>query len=136
MQTFLPYSRFDWCATVLDDRRLGKQRVECKQILNALVNGGGWSNHPAVKMWAGCEYWLCDYAIAICKGWRELGFRDSLLPEFSERILEFPVCAQPAWLGDPALHASHRSNLLRKDPEWYGQLNWPEPPDLPYHWPV
>jgi hypothetical protein len=42
----------------------------------------------------------------------------------------------PPWWGDPAFHASHRSNLLRKDPVWYGQFGWAEPPDLPYVWPV
>ena len=34
------------------------------------------------------------------------------------------------------MHASHRSNLLRKDPEHYMQFGWTEPPDLPYVWPV
>jgi hypothetical protein len=42
----------------------------------------------------------------------------------------------PPWLGDEAFHASHRSNLLRKNPEWYGQFGWTEPDDLPYVWPV
>jgi hypothetical protein len=41
----------------------------------------------------------------------------------------------PPWLGDERLHASHRSNLLRKDPEHYGQFEWTEPDDLPYWWP-
>lgn len=36
MQTFLPYTDFKSCARVLDDKRLGKQRVECLQILKAL----------------------------------------------------------------------------------------------------
>lgn len=34
------------------------------------------------------------------------------------------------------MHASHRSNLLRKEPEYYTQFGWTEPPDLPYVWPV
>lgn len=36
MQTFLPYPDFSASARVLDDKRLGKQRVECLQILKAL----------------------------------------------------------------------------------------------------
>ena len=36
MQTFLPYPDFQISASVLDYRRLGKQRVECKQLLTAL----------------------------------------------------------------------------------------------------
>lgn len=54
MQTFLPYSSFSKSASVLDNKRLGKQRVECLQILKALSDPAyGWQNHPAVKMWKG-----------------------------------------------------------------------------------
>ena len=42
----------------------------------------------------------------------------------------------PLWLGDPTFHASHRSNLLRKDPVFYGKHGWSEPTDLPYVWPT
>lgn len=36
MQTFLPYADFSMSAKCLDYRRLGKQRVEAMQILNAI----------------------------------------------------------------------------------------------------
>jgi len=39
MQTFLPYQDYERCARVLDHLRLGKQRVEAKQILLALLQG-------------------------------------------------------------------------------------------------
>lgn len=39
MQTFLPFSDFKKSAESLDYRRLGKQRVECLQILAALADG-------------------------------------------------------------------------------------------------
>jgi hypothetical protein len=42
---------------------------------------------------------------------------------------------KPPWLGLEIYHASHRSNLLRKDPVWYGKFGWIESPDLPYYWP-
>ncbi|MEW9532718.1 MSMEG_6728 family protein [Microbispora sp. NPDC049125] len=42
----------------------------------------------------------------------------------------------PPWLGDPALHVSHRSALLRKDPDFYGPLFPGDPDDLPYVWPA
>ena len=41
-----------------------------------------------------------------------------------------------SWFGDKRVHASHRSNLLRKDSEFYGKYNWKESSDLPYFWPV
>jgi hypothetical protein len=54
VQTFLPYPDFRSTARVLDQRRLGKQRVEALQVLRGLIRPGyGWRHHPAVKMWAG-----------------------------------------------------------------------------------
>ena len=38
MQTFLPYDNFEESASVLDWKRLGKQRVEAMQIVNAGYN--------------------------------------------------------------------------------------------------
>lgn len=43
---------------------------------------------------------------------------------------------KPPWLGDERVHSSHRSNLLRKDAQFYGQYAWAETNDLPYLWPV
>ena len=149
MQTFLPHPDFYRSAEILDYRRLGKQRVECKQILMALTGqSNGWRNHPATKMWAGHEYWLAEYAVAMCSQWRKLGYKDTLLEYFqdflesqrvAERLTGVVVASRwlpPFWLGNPKLHASHRSNLLRKDPLYYSRFGWRESPDLDYVWPV
>lgn len=136
MQTFLPYSDFAHSAACLDRQRLGKQRVEAKQILLALSDTSyGWQSHPAIKMWRGYELALAQYGWAICAEWRQRGYQDTLLPYFAQRsLLEHPPL--PGWLGGEALHASHRSNLLRKLPEHYQQF-WPgEPNNLAYVWPV
>jgi len=140
MQTFLPFPEFDASARTLDNKRLGKQRVETKQILNALTgHSKGWTNHPATKMWRGYEYALCSYGAAICWEWQRRGFKDTLFDFFSRAIAEYEQDGQrfvpPPWLGDDIIHASHRSNLLRKDPLWYGQFGWREPDHLPYVWP-
>lgn len=138
MQTFLPAADFRATAAFLDNRRLGKQRVECKQIYRALTGQSkGWTNHPATKMWRSHEGTLLWYAITICEEWRDRGFKDSLLPEFEWLYYHGKFSdATPAWLGDVRLHASHRSNLLRKDSAWYGKYNWTEGPDLEYYWPT
>lgn len=148
MQTFLPYDNFIDSALCLDYRRLGKQRVECKQILQALgVPVGGplrdkpssWRSHPATRMWQGHEYSLCVYAIAVCREWLRRGYKDSLLPQFmcaASCCLEHGDPSPPEWMGDDAFHSSHRSNLLRKLPEHYSQFGWSEPDDLPYVWPI
>jgi hypothetical protein len=40
----------------------------------------------------------------------------------------------PHWLGDEEFHASHRSNLLRKDFEYYSKHGWTDNPEDPYVW--
>lgn len=145
MQTFLPYPSFLDSARCLDYRRLGKQRVECKQILQALgVPVGGplrdkpssWRNHPATRMWQGHEYSLSLYAIAVCLEWRRRGYRDTLLHQFMQVAADAPNTGRPPWLGCDEFHASHRSNLLRKLPAHYSAFGWSEPDDLPYVWPI
>lgn len=131
MQTFLPYPDFRKSLACLDNKRLGKQRLEAQQILNTLRDGGGWSNHPAVKMWQGHYYSLVAYRNLAIMEWKRRGFKNTM------ELLHVPqsMIIQPLWMGDPAFHASHRSNLLRKDPVHYGQFGWKEPHDLPYVWP-
>lgn len=163
MQTFLPYPDFNASARVLDDKRLGKQRVECLQILQTLAKGPyqsretiirawkscskdefdslpkintrrtPWYNHPAVRMWKGYEAALNEYARVICVEWRRRGYKDTVLEKLAPDAIVF---FYPPWLGDAKFHAAHRSNLLRKNAKHYSQFGWTEPHDLPYIWPV
>lgn len=135
MQTFLPYPEFIESAHVLDSRRLGKQRVECLQIVNALTGlSKGWVNHPATVMWRGHVNELVDYSIAMCEEWIRRGYKDTLLPRFKYMQSESEP-QYPKWLGNPAFHDSHKSNLLRKAPFYYSQYNWNVPDNLDYIWP-
>lgn len=136
MQTFLPYPNFTDSAACLDRQRLGKQRVEVLQILRCLTYGGGWQHHPAVKMWHGYENALADYGVAVCREWTRRGYIDTCRVKILSVDAFTPDPQMPPWLGDQRLHASHRSNLLRKDLVWYGRFGWDEPYDLPYYWPV
>lgn len=129
MQTFLPSADFAESAASLDSARLGKQRVETLQILRALVVPTyGWQRHPAVGMWRGHVPALTAYGLAVVDEWRGRGNADAV----REQLLEFaPEVAgrsqqrlavdglMPAWLGDFAVHESHRSKLIAKDPEFY-----------------
>jgi hypothetical protein len=137
MQTFLPHADFAESARVLDRQRLGKQRVECLQIVRTLTGvSGGWVNHPAVKMWRGHEVALVEYGLAICDEWVARNYRDGCRDQMVELVKVVEGAPLPQWFGDDALHLSHRSNLVRKLPEHYGPL-WPGVPnDLPYVWPV
>lgn len=148
MQTFLPYADFPRSAAVLDDRRLGKQRVEALQILRALVRPQyGWKHHPAVRMWAGHEEALATYGAAICADWVGRGRVDTCATTMlvdaaasgvgTGRDQQQLAAAGllPTWLGDPAFHRSHRAALVRKDADFYGAHFPGVDPDLPYVWP-
>jgi hypothetical protein len=86
-------------------------------------------------MWRGYEGALVEYGLAMCREWTSRGRADTVHDKLLAYARPGPN-ARPPWLGDPALHASHRSNLLRKDAQFYRRWGWTEPPDLPYVWPV
>jgi hypothetical protein len=116
MQTFMPYVDFTLVAKCLDNKRLGKQRVECWQIylvlqkikrreyledLNNLeipkitpiqyeellsLKHLGWEYHPIVKMWKGYEESLLYYGVDMCDEWISRGFKDTLKERFEAEL--------------------------------------------------
>ena len=135
MQTFLPCPSFKASAITLDRQRLGKQRVETLQILRALDDPYyGWQNHPATQMWRGYQEALVRYGVAICTEWISRGYKDNCMDQIV-MFSEHHKCEMPWWFGYEDFHRSHRSNLLRKNPEWYSKF-FGDPPDLPYIWPT
>ena len=138
MQTFLPFPDFDESVRCLDWRRLGKQRVEARQIWS-IVSGeyenkngypSKWRNHPAVKMWNGYFESLACYYNHCVKEWERRGYNNSM------KFLPENCGPDPIWLGCPSFHSSHRQTLLFKKPEWYSQFGWDEQPQYLYVWPI
>jgi len=143
MQTFLPYADFKKSAECLDYRRLGKQRVEAKQIIDLLekhdagedISKLPWGNHPAVRMWIGYTLALKDYYNTIVREWISRGYKNNMklyditLAEEVVLITEYPQ-----WFDNPDFHDAHKSNLLRKDYEYYKKFGWDVPLDLKYLW--
>lgn len=145
MQTFLPYPNIQCSIKCLDNQQLGKQRVEAKMIYDILCGNKEYrtfKNHPAVRMWKGFTGALSWYHDAAIVEWIMRGFKNTmpLLNEghkispfdWYQTKLRLPTTL-PFWFGG-AIHASHRSNLLRKSP-FYLRYGWKEPPNLPYIWP-
>lgn len=131
MQTFLPYPDFYESLKCLDNRRLGKQRVEAMQLVNALEgNSKGWRNHPACLMWKGHIEALKTYHDIAIELWIARGFKNTM------KLYGTNNYDYPEWFNDKDFHASHRSNLLRKDFAHYSKFNWTEPINLEYIWPV
>jgi hypothetical protein len=65
MNVFIIGSAID-TAKVLDPKRLNKQIVECRQIINAIKgNNKGWKNHPAVIQYQEYEDWLFGYLMCL-----------------------------------------------------------------------
>lgn len=135
MQTFLPYKSFKRSAQALDYKRLGKQRVEVLQILQALQREkGGWVNHPATRIWRGHTNALVNYGLAVCEEWISRGYEDTCYDKIAAFWQDDVQIVLPRLVGREGFHASHRSNLLRKNADHYGQFGWRESDDLPYVW--
>lgn len=164
MQTFLPVPNLITSARILDNKRLGKQRVEAFQIISTLDGTmKGWENHPAVKMWEGYEKCLGLYGMICCAVWMQRGFKDWMYYKFSIVVFDsipkeerppLPLYSDypeqwmkinrkfvdsyiiyPPWWGNEDFHRSHQSNLVRKDPGKYRQVFPSIPNNLPYIWP-
>ena len=145
MQTFLPDPDFARSAELLDSLRLGKQRVEALMVLRALrIPGYGWRHHPAARMWRGYDEALAAYGLAVCREWCRRGYADTCADKITIEIGGTKPRTQaqlrrakrlPPWLGDEAFHRAHRSNLVRKDPAFYGPKFPDVPNDLEDIWP-
>lgn len=140
MQTFLPYRSFARSARVLDDKRLGKQRVETLQLLNTLTGKRkGWRNHPAARMWRGHEDMLILYGLVVTREWKRRGFKDTCFEKIGA-FIEPPgrklKRSRPAWFDDPKVQEAHRAALVRKLPAHYRRFFPDVDETIPNYWPV
>lgn len=135
----MPYPDYEKSAAALDYRRLGKQRVETLQIMNALLRGHGWVYHPVTKMWRGYEWELLSYQQAIVNEWVNVrGYKDTCWEKTRRLYFDYrsgDYVEKPPWLGYPAFHRSHQSNLVRKDRDYYRWQFKRVPDNLPYVYP-
>ena len=132
MQTFLPYKDFTQSLSQLDNKRLGKQRVETKYILELLMqrtDKKGYANHPIVHMWKGYESALQEYFNINSEIWLKKGFRHTMGYEIIQEKITYP-----SWLGNDLFHISHKANLLKKDKRYYSKFDWGKVNDIPYVW--
>lgn len=130
MQIFRPYIDWDRSAAVLDNLRLGKQRVEAKQVLKAflrrmgLIRDGlkGWLSHPIVLLYFnnGKPYVedVVGYFTSCINEWRGRGKENNLnLDDINHLLSQIEKTS-----GTPVMHlheVEYRRILLVKDPEYY-----------------
>lgn len=134
MQTFLPYKDFVLSARVLDNKRLNKQILEGYQILKVLTSddpNAAWRNHPAVKMWRGCETALMTYVFDCVNEANKRGIKTennvaNIKALYFDRSEKFGN-GYPNWFYDEKklsrVMATHKANLYRKDPVYYFQFS-------------
>jgi len=137
MQTFLPYSDFKKSVQVLDNKRLGKQRLEAFQIIKIIeekTNKGRWKNHPAIKMWEGYLDALKFYFNCCVDEWIKRGFKNNMKKyKIDEKNIIYPW-----WFGNEDFHKAMRARLIEKDKEFY-KSKFPEDENFnngKYFWPV
>lgn len=133
MQTFLPYADYFRSAKVLDNKRLFKQSLECKQIASAITGlSNGWKNHCITRLWQDHLDHLLDYwEYIICESvMRDRTFIDIPL-EIAEKVTKRTY--KPVLIGNEQFHSAYRSHLLAKDFEHYKQFNWKEEPKSGYY---
>lgn len=151
MQTFLPYKNFTRTSKCLDYKRLGKQRLEAFDIIYLCYRHKGidkrkemnkskkqaeylwkrYKHHPAVLMWIGYTNALKLYYNTIRSEWIKRSYNNTMpyLRIHGKTIMPF-------WMGSRKFHAGHKSNLLRKDFNFYSKYGWNKDTTISYFWPI
>jgi len=118
MITFLVWEDYAENARILDNRRLGKQRVEASQIIRILerLQSGEkkgeipWSKHPIIKCWEGYLPSLKQYYNAVVSEWVRRGFRNNM------PLYPLEDCAsKPPWVFNEKVCYAMYAQLILKD---------------------
>lgn len=137
MQTFMPYVDPSQTAEVLDNKRLGKQRVEAKQIYDILTKPNcpsqHWKNHPVVRGWKASGktglWYLEWYYHAMVKEWIQRGFNNTMptsLTNLPDDYYEFVNYVMPFFMqcNIEYVEQEYRKVLLSENYEHYKHF-WP-----------
>ena len=111
MQVFIVGSPLE-TAMALDGRRLNKQVIECKQILDALNGAKAWSNHPCVFQYRGYEKWLRNY-LRVLHNWHIGGVPHRFYNDMANK-------SRPPFHTEEYFNQMKR-RLYTKDPIFYAQ---------------
>ena len=135
VNTFLVHPDYAISAKVLDRARLGKQRVECAQIIDAITalkenraEKRGWTNHPATRSWVDNLDSLKLYFNAVVSEWIARGGANNY-----ELYTDIdPNTPKPYWADCAPVHYSHMAQLTQKDPRYYSEENLKDkvPPEM------
>lgn len=111
----LPYRGFAQCARVQDVKTLKALRLRVHMMLDLLADPKNLNDlyNPSVSYWCRARNSLVYYGIQVVKELRRRGYPDKA--DFWNRYLRFVTPLLPShvhrpwWIGNRALHASHRT---------------------------
>lgn len=118
VNVFIPLSDPIDIAKVLDDKRLGKQQVEAKQIITIITGEAkslAWSNHPVVLMWKDYAEELKYYYDCIVLEWIRRGYVNNMPIYGTDKT----PCKMPWFMYCKPVLLSHQASLLRKNYNHY-----------------
>lgn len=118
---FIPLSDPIEIAKILDDKRLGKQRVEAKQIITIITGEAkslAWSHHPAVLMWKDYPNELKYYYNCIVLEWVHRGYINNM-PLFATSKQNRTPPRMPWFMYCKPVLLSYQASLLRKNYSHY-----------------
>lgn len=101
-------------AEVLDARRLRKQLIEVKQILDALDGWGAWSNHPCVLQYKADVGWLRAYKVCL-NAYVNGQYNDA------SKVSEYATRITPDW-HTQRYYDNMKARLYTKNPQHYAQF--------------
>lgn len=115
-------------AQALDKRRLNKQIIECRQILNAL-NGksNAWRNHPCTIQYKGYEPYLVHYMDCL------EAYAAGDIEQAKQSSAYADMFFKPLFHTDPYLDSMKR-RLYTKDPLHYAQWAMYGTSDVNWYW--
>lgn len=138
MQTFLTDFDHSVTARSLDQKRLVKQLLEGRQIMEVLtkpeyyraedqrIRVTPWAHHPAIMMWRGSVPYLGDYLNAIADEMKRRGYETSKNMSVINAVLSKNHNGEvPWWMERQDVFANiintHRVSLFKKDSDYYSQ---------------
>lgn len=151
MITYVTHRGYGATAAALDDRKLGRQRVEAQEIFNTLTLGEELPKDPVYRMWEGYEFALGIYCMMLCMEFTmHRGIADKIFWEVAAALKEMKrsdasfSMEHPPWHDDKDVMRSHRSNLLRLQNEgdavaghdYLKHFGKATPKNMPYLWPI
>ena len=114
MQIFVVGSILETCQA-LDKRRLWKQILEARQIIDVLTGKSqAWKTHPIVKMYKNDLEWLLLYLAVFEEYWRGDLEAAEIISNRAEEI-------KPTFLYDNSYLENMKKRLFTKDNSFYSQ---------------